>query len=148
MVLSDIVTPHRLVLIETGAAAAAATDDRDDDGGADLDNVMLQQILSCQCSDSQPEEDNDDAGHDEQHEEGDGDSDEGSGVETETLGDGVEVDHHLVLVILSQLELNIRWRHNLNDSLCFNVSFLSFFFTGLSPHSSHTDDSVSVSISH
>ena len=126
---------------------------------------MLQQILSCQCSDSHPEEDNDDAGHDEQHEEGDGDSDEGSGVETETLGDGVEVDHHLVLVILSKLELNIRWRHNLewknlkmflskyfyshlNDSLCFNVSFLSFFFTGLSSYSSHTDDSVSVSISH
>ena len=106
MVLSDIVTPHRLVLIETGAAAAA-TDDRDDDGGADLDNVMLQQILSCQCSDSHPEEDNDDAGHDEQHEEGDGDSDEGSGVETEALGDRVEIDHNLILVIFSELELDI-----------------------------------------
>ena len=73
----------------------------------DVGSGMLQKILSCQCSDSEPEEDNDNAGHNEEHQEGDGDSDEGGGVETEALGDRVEIDHHLILVILCQLELNI-----------------------------------------
>ena len=68
---------------------------------------MLQKILSCQCSDSEPEEDNDNAGDNEEHKEGDSDSDEGGSVETEALWHRVEVDHHLILVILCQLELDI-----------------------------------------
>ena len=53
------------------------------------------------------EEDDDDAGHDEQHDEGDSDPDEGGRVEAKALGDGVKVDHDLVLVILGKFELDI-----------------------------------------
>ena len=73
-----------------------------------------QKILpGSQGPNSQPKEDDDDASHDEQHDKGDGDTNEGGSVQTEALGDGVEVDHHLILVILRQLKLNIRWRNNL-----------------------------------
>ena len=72
-----------------------------------LFDLFLQQILPVQSSDPEPEEDNDNAGDDEEHHKGDGDTDEGSGVETEALGDRVEIDHNLILVIFSQLELDI-----------------------------------------
>ena len=69
--------------------------------------LFLQKILPVQGSYSEPEEDNDDTGDDEEHHKGDGDTDEGSGVQTETLGDRVEIDHDFILIIFSQLELDI-----------------------------------------
>ena len=45
-----------------------------------MNKFHLQEILSCQRSDSEPEEHDDDGGDNEQHHEGDGDPDEGSRV--------------------------------------------------------------------
>ena len=75
----------------------------------------LQEIFSVKSPDAHPEEDDDDNSHDQQHDEGDGDTDEGAGVEAETLRNRVEIDDHFILVILSQLELNISGRHNLTE---------------------------------
>ena len=80
-----------------------------------VDKTFLQKIFSVQGPDPHPEEDDDDDSHDEEHYKGDGDTDEGGGVETETLRNWVEVDHNLILVILSQLELNICRGHNLTE---------------------------------
>lgn len=108
---------------------------------------MLQKILSCQCSDSKPEEDNDNAGDNEEHKEGDGNSDEGSCVEAEALWNRVEIDHNLVLVILSQLELDICRGHNLNDSLSLNVSLFIFLLRSFSLDSPDTENLVTIGIS-
>ena len=77
----------------------------------------LQKIFSVKSPDPHPEEDDDDNSHDEKHHEGDGDTNEGAGVETETLRNRVEIDDHFILVILSQLELNISGRHDLTDRM-------------------------------
>lgn len=86
----------------------------------------LQKMFSVQSPDPHPEEDDDDNSHDEKHHEGDGDTNEGAGVEAETLRNRVEIDDNFILVILSQLELNISGRHNLRERMmtycCHNVT--------------------------
>ena len=77
----------------------------------------LQKIFPVKSPDPHPEEDDDDNSHDEKHHEGDGDTNEGAGVETETLRNRVEIDDDFILVILSQLELNISGRHNLRERM-------------------------------
>ena len=81
-----------------------------------LTSDALQEILPGKSPDPEPQEHDDDGGDNQEHHEGDGDPDKGGSVEAEALGDGVQVDHHLVLVILRQLELDIRGRHDLGDT--------------------------------
>ena len=85
------------------------------EGTGELRMECLQEIFSVKSPDTHPEEDDDDNSHDEKHHEGDGDTNEGAGVEAETLRNRVEIDNDFILVILSQLELNISGRHNLRE---------------------------------
>ena len=75
--------------------------------------MLLQEILPGQCPDPEPKEHDDNGGDNQEHHEGDGDTNEGSSVQAETLGDRVEIDHDFILIIFSQLELDISGGYDL-----------------------------------